>query len=338
MKKNLLILLLFWLPCLTAMANSYRVNNTLPTDPAQRLYNTLLEAHNDPLVLAGDTLMIEGSTIVHPDLTMTKRLVLIGPGYLLTQNPTTQYNPSPCVMSRISIKPSASGSVLAGLTFSATQSSHAPFIEASNVIVMRCFVPNTLYLAGTTNNVQIIQNFFSTGGVAYQQTSDRFTNVTLRNNFIYRQVYIPSTDNNQRLFSVVENNIFANGALLTAASFRSNIITSTSALFTITSAAIQNNLSVGSQLPAGNGNQTYNASQLFVGEDGNSPDGQYRIKSDSPYLTAGYNNTQPGIYGGTQPYVLSGMPAIPSIYEIQASGFASQQAGLPVIIKAKVNP
>ena len=320
------------------LANTFRVNNRLQTDPAQKLYNTLLEAHNDALVQPGDTLVIEGSTLVHPDLIMTKRLVLIGPGFLLTENPATQYNPSPAVVSRITIKPSAAGTVLMGLTFSASQSIHAPLIEASNVIIMRCFIPNTLYLTGTVDNVQIIQNYFSQGAVANQSSIDRFTNVSLRNNFIGRQVYITSSDNYQRLFSTVENNIFMNGALLTASSFRNNIIPSTSALITITSSFIQNNLSLGSQLPAGNGNQTYNASQLFVGEEGNSPDGQYRIKNDSPYLTAGYNNTQPGIFGGSQPYILSGMLSIPSIYEVQGSGFASQQEGLQVIIKSKVNP
>ena len=91
------------------------------------------------------------------------------------------------------------------------------------------------------------------------------------------------------------------------------------------------------QLPATGGNQVYIAANLFVGATGNSPDGQYKLKPTSPYLTSGYNNTQPGVFGGTQAYVLSGLPPIPSIYEFTADAFGSKQNGLPISIKVKAN-
>ena len=81
----------------------------------------------------------------------------------------------------------------------------------------------------------------------------------------------------------------------------------------------------------------YNAGNLFVGATGNSPDGQYKLKSASPYLTAGYNGTQPGVFGGTQAYVLSGLPPVPSIYEFTADAFGSKQNGLSINIKVKAN-
>jgi hypothetical protein len=202
---------------------------------------------------------------------------------------------------------------------------------------MRCFIPNWLYLTGDISNVQILQNFFLEGGVANYYTTDKFTNVVLKNNFISYGINIISNTSYQRTFSAVEHNIFQSYVILTTSLFRSNIVANTGAVVTVSSAQLQNNLVSNNQLPTTNGNQTYNATQLFVGATGNSTDGQYKLKSNSPYLTAGYNNSQPGIYGGSMPYVLSGMPPIPAIYELVADGFGSKQNGLPVTIKAKVN-
>jgi hypothetical protein len=322
---------------LDSFSNTFRVNNTLTTDPAQKIFKTLKEAHDASVVAPGDTLLIEGTSATHADLIMTKPLVLIGTGYFLTGNPQTQYSVAQSIVSKITIKPEASGTVLIGLTFSDDFTSNAPIIEANNVIIMRCFIPNTLYFTGDVNNVQIIQNFFLNGGIDNYYTSDKFTNIVLRNNFITYPLNISSNTSTPRLFSTVENNIFMSSVVLTTTTFRSNIITNNSGTVSISSSLIQNNLVSQSQLPASNGNQTYDATQLFVGATGNSGDGQYKLKPTSPYLTAGYNNTQPGIYGGTMPYVLSGIPPIPTIYELAADGFGSKQSGLQVTIKAKAN-
>lgn len=337
MKKTLLLFLTAMLFMPSVRSNTFRVNNTLTTDPAQKLFKTLPEAHDAGIVLAGDTLLIESTSVVHPAFTITKPLVLIGTGYLLTENPQTQSNAATATVSRINIKPSAAGTILIGLTFSDHYAENAPYVEASNVVVMRCFIPNTLYLIGDINNVQILQNFFLEGGIANYYAADRFTNVVLKNNFISYGINITSYSSNQRTFAAVEHNIFQGSVILTTSVFRSNIITGNNAVVTVSSAQVQNNLVSNNQLPAANGNQTYNATQLFVGATGNSTDGQYKLKSNSPYLTAGYNNSQPGIYGGNMPYVLSGMPPIPAIYELVADGFGSKQNGLQVTIKAKVN-
>lgn len=336
-RLNLCMALLCLLLTPAAFANVFRVNNTLGTDAAQRLFNSIKEAHDAAIVAPGDTLLIEGTNIVHPNITLTKRLVLIGTGYLLTANPQTQYNTVQSVVSQITIKPEAAGSILVGLTFSNSYTNNAPYIEASNVIVMRCFIPNYLRIMDGANNVQIIQNFMQDGGLDNPYTNDKFTNIVLKNNVIGGSLNISSNTTYQRQFAAVENNIFLSHVTLTANSFRNNIIVHNSATVNISSTLVQNNLVSNGQLPAANGNQTYNTAQLFKGATGNSQDGQYKLKDDSPYLTAGYNNAQPGIFGGTMPYVLSGMPAIPSIYELSADGFGSKETGLKVTIKAKTN-
>lgn len=331
---HIFMFLLYFGVCPTAFGNVFRVNNNYTTDAAQKLFKTLAEANNSSLVLAGDTLMIEASTTVYANVDITKPLTLIGPGYFLSQNAQTQANVTQAVVSQIDVKPTAAGTVLLGLTFASNSTASAPFIEASNIMVKRCYLPYDIRLVGTISNVFILQNFFASSSVSYTSTAASFSNVVLRNNVIGGSTSIPNDIVNQRTFSSVENNIFLNNVTLTAGSFRSNIISGSSV--NVSSANIENNLVSGNQL-TGNDNQTYNAANLFVGPTGNSTDGQYKLKPSSPYLTAGYNNTEPGIYGGTQPYVLSGLPPIPSIYSFTADLTASKQTGLPVNIKAKAN-
>ena len=334
MKKNVLIFGLLLLSAAIANANVFRVNNLLTTDKAQKIFNTVKEAHDAAEVLAGDTLMIEGTSKIHANIVITKRLVLIGPGFLLNENPETQANVAPALFSKITVNASAAGSIFIGLTFAETSSANRFEIEAPNVIVMRCYSPYDIILLNGANNVQIIQNLLE--GVYYSNSGHVFTGIVLKNNIISGSLNLSSSVTYPRTFSLVENNIFLRGSTLQASTFRNNILVGTST-FTIQASSIANNLTGSGQLPATNGNQTYDASNLFVGKTGNSTDGQYKIKPGSPYLTAGYNNTQPGIFGGTTPYVLSGIPPVPSVYEFSADNFGSKQTGLPVQIKVKAN-
>ena len=74
---------------------------------------------------------------------------------------------------------------------------------------------------------------------------------------------------------------------------------------------------------------------LFVG--GTSSDGKYAIKTNSPYFTAGLGGTQPGIFGGSilDQYKLSGIPAIPIIYELNVPGTGSTASGLNINVKIR---
>ncbi|MDJ1497640.1 hypothetical protein QNI19_32170 [Cytophagaceae bacterium DM2B3-1] len=317
-------------------ATVFRVNNNLTTNKNQRIFSSIQEANDDQTTVSGDTLMIEGSVKVYENASLTKRLTLIGTGYFITLNPQTQANSVEAVVSQITIK--AKGTVLIGLNFSNNSSYNAPYIEASDVIVMRCYLPNTLYLAANVENVQIIQNYFNRVGIGYTSSYISFAGIVLRNNIITGDVSIASNQDNQRSFGVVENNIFTSTLILTANFFRNNIISSTANTITITSGTIENNLfRQAGKAPSANGNQIYDETKLFVGSAA-SPDGQYRLKTDSPYKTSGIGGTEPGVFGGAQPYILSGLPPIPSIYEFTAESFVSKQTGLKVKLKAKANP
>ena len=87
----------------------------------------------------------------------------------------------------------------------------------------------------------------------------------------------------------------------------------------------QNNIADNSYpLPTGNGNQNLTTSQingLFVGYPNQSTysnDGRYVLKVGSLAIGTGTGGTDCGIYGGTNPYRLSGIPAIPAFYKLTA--------------------
>ncbi|MFT4017487.1 MAG: hypothetical protein QM668_11035 [Agriterribacter sp.] len=59
-------------------------------------------------------------------------------------------------------------------------------------------------------------------------------------------------------------------------------------------------------------------SDVFVGLSGNSTDGQWQLKAGSPAIGAGIGGTDCGMFGGTNPYRLSGIPSIPVFYKLTA--------------------
>lgn len=344
MKPKKLTLALFFLLFSTFVhAAIWRVNSSLTTDVSQKLFKTINEANSNASVAAGDTLMIEGSAVPYSNATLSKPLILIGPGYFLTQNSQTEADGTPATMESIIIQTAANGSVLEGLTFAANYDQNTPHIQANSIVISRCYCPYAVYVEGNISNLTVIQNYFTGDAIEVNYDQNSFTNVTFKNNYVGSNsgisLNITSSNEVPRVFSSIENNIFSGNVVATTTTFRSNIITAnSSATVTVTSANIQNNLTAGGQLTStGSGNITYTLSSLFVGTTGNSTDGQYQLQTSSPYRTSGYGGTQPGIFGGTQPYVLSGIPPVPSIYEFMADDAANKQTGLPVSIKVKTN-
>ena len=68
-----------------------------------------------------------------------------------------------------------------------------------------------------------------------------------------------------------------------------------------------------------------------------SDDGQYILKSDSPAKGAGVGGTDCGMFGGSSPYKLSGIPGIPNIYELNVPENGYTNDGINVEIKVKSN-
>lgn len=83
----------------------------------------------------------------------------------------------------------------------------------------------------------------------------------------------------------------------------------------------------------GSNQQNVDMNTVFVGTG--SADGQWRIKEGGPADGAGLNDVDIGMFGGSTPYVLSGIPAIPAIYYLNVPGTGTSTTGLQVWLKGK---
>lgn len=100
-----------------------------------------------------------------------------------------------------------------------------------------------------------------------------------------------------------------------------------------------NNISYTTHFGTANGNQANFAvtPELVGAGAGVSTDESYQIKAGSPLKTAGSGGTEVGAFGGTTPYVVSGIPAIPSIVNMNNTATGSNTVPLSVTISVKGN-
>lgn len=317
-----------------AQAKIWRVDNNggSPGD-----FTTAQAAHNAAAVLVNDTLYFNGSGTGYGNLTMTKRLYVFGPGYFLTQNPQTQAAPDAASLGELRVDPSAAGSIITGMTM------YRAYLFASNTLFKRNYVPSTTHavvvgdnnqLIGsyTPSNVLCIQNYIATvpGGRALWVASG-CSNVIVTNNFIY------NSNAGYEAVYALSSLIFANNMVYGTLTTNSTNVTNTYLYgggLGGSSNSYTNNICDATQFPAGNGNiQSQPLANVCVNTG--SPDGMYVLKPASPAIGTGVGGVDMGMYGGADPYVLSGMPAIPAIWSITAPSSGSGSGGLNVNIKAK---
>jgi len=339
--------LFFIFICLSAAPASGKIWH-VDSNPGNSADFTTVQAAHDA-ASAGDTLYIMGSGVPYGPLVMTKRLNLFGPGFFLAENPETQANISEARIGLTDLNPGSEGSLITGLYFyySTLLSARSQIIiNASNIVFKRNRVygntngTSLIFVTSGTGNVFIIQNYIQND---YTQSycygillSGENTNIEIRNNFIivadnsYAFTFSCPASSSATFsnnfthgywslnYCVVTNNVMAGG------------------FFTGGNNLITNNLCQSNQLPASSNKQnTAMNSSLFVSTGGT--DAYYQLKDGSAGDNYGTDGTDVGPFGGWDPYVISGIPSLPTIYYLEAPASGSATNGLPVRIKAKSN-
>ena len=330
-KMNVFLLVLFLGNVVSLSAKTLRVNADIEPDPAKGIYSSLETAHN--AASDGDVLLVDGAVNAYEGFTCTKRLTIIGPGYDLLENNMPQRNPNEAILyGRMLFAKGSEGSVISGVRLNNTTS--AIQVGTDDITVRQCKMYRITVFTGVTSAL-IAQNDIMDVSIT---NNVNVNGVIFKNNIVRGGFYFNSSNNYSIVFAHVEHNVFLGRVVVTADNFRNNIIVSNSADVNITSTNIRNNLSA--RLADGATNIAFDENSLFVGlTDANgSPDGQYRIKPDSPYRQAGSGGTEPGIFGGDMPYFISGLSGIPSIYGLQSEATTTLEKGLHVEVKAKTNP
>ncbi len=329
MKKALLFtLFLFGIVSFSLMAGTFRVNNTLTENAAAKIYADLQSAHD--AAYNGDTLMIEGSVTSYNGFTSTKRLCIKGPGFFLDENPGVSANKVPAVVSYVSFNEGSSGSIIMGIVFNSSVT-----VYDNNITFRRCWLQYSLSVFSAENFV--ITECFFPEAVWASFTANAVTNLIVSNNIISCGITIAEGSTGVFLNNVLNTDIIS---IPTGFDMKNNILfkagTENVSLPALPDPDVSYNISIGSHFGTLNHNKA-NASEesMFQGALSSSTDGKWQLKAGSPALGAGESGIDCGAFGGPQPYILSGLPVGPVIYELNVSSYSTTDNKLPVTIKVK---
>jgi hypothetical protein len=361
MRQVFSLLLLTISLCITPTsiyAKIWRLNNNgnapLPAIQAN-FTGTLQAAHDNASVVSGDTLHVEQSPTTYGPCIFSKRLILIGPGYFLSNNPNTQVNTSwGSTVGDLTIKNvNSAGSQIWGLTCGTVNAGQ------NNLVIGRCYFPGTQIFIGSTdnsnlNNIKIQQNYFICPGSAWginpaTGTGD-VTNVGIYNNLMThsagaaRGIYLTT-----KFSGIIKNNVVVSSfEPFSVANFYilNNIIYSTSNVgSTFNNCNVEynratnlNTLSTasGTGNTYGMGNVVNSVAQI-AWVTGSSPDNNLNITPSSVCVDAGKLGVDCGAFEGDYPYKLSGIPPVPNIYSLSIAPIASGASSMTVTVSAKGN-
>lgn len=310
-------------------------------------FTNLQAAHDGATV--GDTLYLIGSPInyITTKVTVSKRLIIIGPGYFLNENANTQANvlsafidnTTPGVCEDLEFSPGSEGSVLIGIKILGYLA-----INTDNILIRRNYIKQDFQCEKSIvvingSNVLVNQNYIEgnpggSAGVALIFVNPGKSGILIGNNYFYTFGHALRTTSTSS--SEIFNNVIYGGIEVNNTTFQNNLIRAGSLSFN-TSLVRNNSASSGIFLPTGNNNESNvdGFSTAFVGTG--STDGRWQLTATSIFKGTGVGGVDRGMFGGVEPYVLSGVPPIPTIYSLTAPAIGEKNTGLPIQLKVKSN-
>jgi hypothetical protein len=312
---------------LQANATVWRVNNNIGVQADFTSVSAAITA-----AAAGDTIYIEVSaTVYNESITVTKKLIFLGTGYYLsdTANHETQWNTHSATISGIYFNSGSKGSKMSGVDIDGGIQ-----LNDSLITIERCYCNSYIYLAPGVSSYadhDTIRQCSLYGLVSNNAASGSARGLMIYNNLIPGSIQLQSNLANTTIYFI--NNVFGNYTFSCQnCVFQNNIFFGNNFGAYGTSNYFANNLfaysSSQSGVPVGNNNQfsvsmstvfVVAATNYYTPPAGFSHDGQYQLADGSPAIGAGDINgtaVDCGVFGGPAPYVLSGMPNIPSIYSL----------------------
>lgn len=294
-------------------------------------------------VAANSVIYVHAGT--YGDVVMDKPLIIVGPGYFLAENPETQFNIGEASLSTLTINAGAENSMITGLFVNS-----AIFVHASNISISRNQIGSIQLLVPTIMNITITQNYIVGNGIN-KSGEHGPSEITIKNNYIASRI--------ENISGVVENNVIG-GWWADCSSFPKNTLFKNNIFIQpnpspsgnnhppVCLASSNNNtflnnvcvwpVAVEINTSEGSGNlRNVPLDSLFTSDEPLSTDGQWQLSSTSPAVGAGLDGGDCGMFGGDEPYVLSGIPAGPHIYDLESEAVGASQGGLNVRIKVKIS-
>lgn len=302
-KRTLFIYTAITCLVMATQASTLRVNNTDPSSPYATL-NDAVKAASD-----GDTIMVEGSSINYGDVTINKRIVLIGPGYWLRENGIVTeagYSAKFHTLTTMS-----EGTVIMGI-----YSDDQIIVGAPKTIIKRCAVVSAKYrsiemLKGADNCV--IAQCFLSGGLG---SNDEETST-------YRHLISNNIINDMQLWNIKDSYIGYNTVYDSWKNYSCGI-----------GNKIERNLLDMTEFPLGFNDQNNNINAVdnfFLGD-------YFKIIITKDADVRDYVYPQDakdyGAFAGESPYIISGIPASPIIESLTVP--TSAEAGKKVTIRVQL--
>ena len=342
MKKILLLSVLITTTILSTQAGLKRVGfSGAPIAGVD--FTSLIAAHNDAGTLAGDTIQVYPG-YAGGGMTQTKRLIIIGIGYLTAgTNANTNLNvlgtQNPINISAITytnLSSGVSGSEYQGVSLNIALSGNIG-TSINNITIQRSRLTNFSQFnnpSGTITNLKIKQCLFV--GSA-NVPSIILQSCLIENTFLTENSFFSNTTHNIASTFYIKNctsvnNLSVSFFLDFSSCFilAENCFFQCKTIFNYSNTTFVNcfltDLSQMPLVPAVTGtNNVFNVNadngNVFVGyptQGTNSNDGRFMLKAGSPAIGAGTGGVDCGAFGNTNPYKLSGIPATPAFYKLSA--------------------
>lgn len=310
--KKIIGLVALSLLSLSVEAKVMRVNNTPNIDAGySSLENALLDA------ASGDTIYLEASSQAYgsrdaysfDDIEIVKPVTIIGPGFLLAENRVTGYAPGEAFIGG-ELKVLSENVRISGVILTKME------IKANNAMINRCQIlagsSDAIKIASNVNGCSIMQNFIvgNVEGRGYPQ------NVFISNNIICGNV-------SQLERCRIEHNTFGKysryGTVkgLRFCTVVENVMYEQGKTQTNTSAFINN--------------YSGDFAQYMEGAEF-SLDRNYRFRGDSPIAMSASDGGALGAFGGVSPYVVSGLPTVPVVFNVSAPTSVNMLQGMQVSV------
>jgi len=355
--KTIILTVTVLLIAATLNATVWRVNNRANMDAD---FTTLQEAIDG--ANSGDTLYIEGSAVAYGNGTFDKKLVVIGTGFWLEENDTTQSFKQKAQVGKLIFNDGSQGSVIQGLYLYHTSSSGFNIIEINtdSVTIERNYIygyesgqntqnGNSVFIAANTSDIIIRYNWIKAvindnyhnihdGNAIGIYIAGIPESIIIKSNFIrayktngpggFYAIYFATNNPDNEL--MLSSNVMWGGIRTFYTNHYDNILVS-GTYNNGTGDESFNNLCDATQYPNSNNNQqNVDMSTVFVDYDSYIDNG-YKLTSGSPATGAAMNGGDCGAFG-EDPYILSGMPSIPAMFETTVIPYGT--TSLPVNIKA----
>lgn len=271
-------------------------------------------------------------------MTITKPVVIIGNGFFLNENTDLQHNTSASTVSNIRMYASGNGSTIIGMTI--TNGNVLAYSgNAIDYTFMRCHFNNSSVY--TQFNFEYDDVLFD--GCYFTHTAAGINlTTTLSAEAIFKNCYfeMPTMFLGSSASGMFSNCIFNLSSGMTVSNYHfSNCILIQGDLTDQGANSYDNNLCNLAQFPTGNGNvRLVDMNTVFEGypnQGAYSTDGRWELAAGSPASGAGVGGIDCGIFGGIGAYKLSGIPPIPTIYNLIAPASAGNT--MQVIISTRVN-